>query len=420
MQKHNLFSLIMGIMLFLISETVMAGIISLPRYTGEFAYRTQSGGRNKPEISCTSKGGVEKGTNQTCTGPFSVGGKICYKECHCDTSVFKYTEAVHKGDGKLCTSLSNACIIDGVTKYSVCKLNTCNKQNSEWIGANNKTTYTSKNYQCTEQSISGSDGVCNKCMCPSAWATGSCPTVGVKSCQECPKTDPYTVAKFNLESCLGGYKKENNGCTQCSSGTYAAVGSSVCSSCPKGSYSSSAGASSCTYCPAGYEPSGKTGATSQSEACKICGYGYYKVGANANSCTQCPNGQTTEKTGSTSKDACFTACTAKSCTADTACGGQSCIIFKPSAIASASELGLGIGLYESCSPTNCSDDSYQFGYLPTGCASGYAGYDIGSCAVPFSTDCVALGYKWESCSADKEVLKCPFNSAKVFCYQVEY
>ena len=397
MQKHiqtKVFSFILGITFLLVPEFVSAGIISLPRYTGEFAYRTNSGGRDKTTVTCASRGGVEKGANQTCTGAFTAGGKTCYKECRCNTSVYKYTEAAHKGDGKLCASLSNACTDSTGTRYSGCTLNACNKQNSEWIGANNKTTYTSKNYQCTEQSSSGSDGVCNKCACPAAWATGSCPTTGVKSCKECPKTDPYTVTKFNLESCEGGYKKENNACTQCEAGTYAPAGSTDCSDCQKGSYSSSAGASSCTYCPAGYEPSGKTGTTSQSEACKACGHGYYKTGANANSCTQCPNGQTTKNTASTAASDCYTACMPPNCNSGTNCKDSS---GAAAACTMAGSLSDGVATYSECTSTNCDSEGYKKGYRAKSCKTDKVGWTLsnGLC------NCIVGDeFKYSSCPAN--------------------
>lgn len=82
MQKQILYKFLLAIIIFLFSDTVNASIISLPRYTGEFAYRTGVGGRNKINLTCNPDG-VEKGNNQICSGPFSRGGKHCYKECHC-------------------------------------------------------------------------------------------------------------------------------------------------------------------------------------------------------------------------------------------------------------------------------------------------------------------------------------------------
>ncbi len=85
MQKHfqtKLFSLILGITFLLIPEFANAGIISLPRYTGEFAYRSNSGGRDK---TCSSS------YQYTCSGTGYAGGigtscNDLYTSCSCSTN----------------------------------------------------------------------------------------------------------------------------------------------------------------------------------------------------------------------------------------------------------------------------------------------------------------------------------------------
>ena len=61
---------------------VFAGVQFLPRYQGSYGLRSQVGGRKPIEISCAPEG-VEKRANQTCSGAFNKGGKLCYEECRC-------------------------------------------------------------------------------------------------------------------------------------------------------------------------------------------------------------------------------------------------------------------------------------------------------------------------------------------------
>ena len=133
MQKRNLLYLsILAAVIFCFSYA-QAALQFLPRYQGSYGTRNQEGGRDKIEITCASLGGVEKGTNQTCTGQFIRAGLTCYKSCSCNKSKFQYTIASHRGSGKLCESLSNACTDSAGTSYSNCVLNTCNVRNSTWI-----------------------------------------------------------------------------------------------------------------------------------------------------------------------------------------------------------------------------------------------------------------------------------------------
>jgi hypothetical protein len=87
MQKHHFIFLFSFLLIFSVSEAALAAIISLPRYQGSIAHkytdRTQSGGKDKVEVSCSSRGGYAKGANQTCTGLFMVNGQTCYKSCTC-------------------------------------------------------------------------------------------------------------------------------------------------------------------------------------------------------------------------------------------------------------------------------------------------------------------------------------------------
>ena len=61
-----------------------AALQFLPRYQGGYGVRSQEGGKDKVTVTCASRGGVEKGANQTCTGAFTAGDKTCYKSCACN------------------------------------------------------------------------------------------------------------------------------------------------------------------------------------------------------------------------------------------------------------------------------------------------------------------------------------------------
>ena len=297
MQKRYLLYLsIVAAVIFCFSYA-QAAIQFLPRYQGSYGTRNQEGGRDKVEVTCKTYGGVEKSTNQTCTGQFTRAGLTCYKSCSCNKTTFQYTIAAHQGDGKLCASLSNACTDSAGTSYSTCSLNTCNVRNSTWISESSKESYTSNNYECTSQNATGKDGACYLCACPSDWATGSCPDNADK-CSTCKAIDPYTVSKFNLESCKAGYYKDDNSCTKCPAGSYcdginktlcpagsySAAGASSCTSCVAGTYSAEKGATACTECEAG------TYSTAGSSKCLDCSAGTYS-GKAASKCDSCPAGK---------------------------------------------------------------------------------------------------------------------------------
>ena len=407
MQKRNLLYLsIMAAGIFYFSYA-QAALQFLPRYQGSYGTRNQEGGRDKVEVTCKTYGGVEKETNQTCTGQFTRGGLTCYKSCSCDKSKFQYTTDSHKGEGKLCESLSNACTDSTGTFYSTCSLNTCNVRNATWISESSKESYTSNNYECTSQETEGKDGTCYVCACPSSWATGSCPANADK-CSICKAIDPYTVSKFNLESCKAGYYKDGNSCTQCPAGSYcdginktlcpagsySAAGASSCTPCVAGTYSAEKGATKCDDCTAG------TYSTAGSSKCLDCSEGTYSTD-RASSCTSCSAG----KYSSAKASFCNT------CSAGTysSAGASSCSECKAGEYSSP-----GAGTCSACPIDKTSLAGSSECNL---CADGYAGYGIGSCeSVPQSTDCDELGYTSSSCSSGQVKIKCPFNGAKVVCF----
>ncbi|EIN06662.1 hypothetical protein PUNSTDRAFT_72005 [Punctularia strigosozonata HHB-11173 SS5] len=85
----------------------------------------------------------------------------------------------------------------------------------------------------------------------------------------------------------------------CSAGTYSPTGSSPCSFCPQGTYTSKTGATSCKAAQAGWFAAGP-GATSQT----ICPSGYYSATSASASCTICPAGTYCNGQGRTSPQSC--------------------------------------------------------------------------------------------------------------------
>ncbi len=376
MQKRSLLYLSIVAAIIFSCSYAQAALQFLPRYQGSYGVRSQSGGRKDVSLSCASYGGVEKGTNQTCTGQFSAGGKTCYKSCSCDNLKFQYTIASHQGTGKLCASLSNACTDSGGTYYSGCVLNNCNVRNSTWISESSKSSYTSNNYTCTSQNTSGKDGTCYVCTCPSSWATGSCPA-NAASCSTCKAISPYTVSKFNLVSCKTGYYKNGNSCTQCPAGSYCDGTNKT--TCPAGSYSA-AGASSCTQCQAGkYSAAGAT-------SCTDCAAGTYST-AGSSSCLKCSAG-TYSAAGASS---CTTCSEGKYSTA----GSSSCISCSPKQANST---------HTGC--VDCSTDSDCTKVSGGKCSGGTCVYPVITCnsttdrsSEKAACGAVLMGYKCSSCTA---------------------
>ena len=313
MQKRNLLYLsILAAIIFCFSYA-HAAIQFLPRYQGSYEGRVEDGGRDKVEVSCEVFGGVEKKEKQTCSGLFKLRNLTCYKECHCDSSIYQYSILQHQGSGKLCASLSDPCTDKNGTLYASCVFNTCKAQNSEWIEDKERTIYTEENYECNKQAFSSAEGDCYQCSCPESWAEGNCPSNSV-DCEICKAISPYKISKYKLNSCKEGYYKEDSKCLECPAGSYCdgiskkncPAGSysernaTTCKSCSAGTYSNE-GAISCTSCPAGkYSKAGAsycnicsagTYSNSGASSCTTCASGSYSS-SGASSCLKCPEGQT--------------------------------------------------------------------------------------------------------------------------------
>ncbi len=282
------------------SNLAEASIVSLPRYTGDISSRYNEANIGKTEkLSCAERGKVDKPSDscQKCVNEYA--GCCDYIECSTASNCYKYTSAdaekytcasscqdrsgKHYKDcryqltckdvlgmtteeaspyiaaGFYCSQAKTTCKIVNGTTLGSCKQSSVSlggESNSGSLGGMISGGSTS------EQSI-----ICYTCVCPE----GTYNTVqGGKSC-----TVSHQVGNSKCYTC------------GCPAGTYG----EDCKACPTGSYSSTAGASTCRGCPAGYgSKTGVTGATSLEAACSICPQGTYKANIGLGSCTPCPTG----------------------------------------------------------------------------------------------------------------------------------
>ncbi len=382
MQKHHFIFLFLISTILSYSTFAEAALQFLPRYQGSYSGRSQSGGKDKITVSCTSKGGVEKGANQICAGAFSAGGKTCYKSCRC-ISGYK-TNASGGCVAKICSDYSLKSSPDATMSCKqVSKVPnlTCYE-----CVACNSSTY---KYACSGGLNSSAQGSANKCG------------LNYSKC-ECVANASWNSTSGKCE-CGSNYKSSGNSCVL-----------KTCTDYNSSYLTSEDKTKSCT------KLNPRTGLECWS--CSACTGTLYDCGsmANASGGSGTPCGGKYPKCSCKSgyfwdSGKCSLSCTPSSCTGSGSCNGKACTIFRPTAIAKATDLGTGIGAYETCTPKNCSGDSYQYGYLPTGCATGYAGYSIGSCPTPSTTDCSALGYTQTSCPSSAHAVKCPFDHSKIAC-----
>ncbi|GMI25620.1 hypothetical protein TeGR_g13322, partial [Tetraparma gracilis] len=159
---------------------------------------------------------------------------------------------------------------------------------------------------CPPGSDSASAPSCT--ACPPGSFNPSSGSTSPTSCELCPTgTFNPSSSSSSSGSCLdcaagkfgesAGAVSSEAGCTECSTGTYAATGSAECELCPAGTFNPVAGSpssSSCQACLAG--KSSEPGSTT-SDSCTNCAAGSYSVGS-ASSCTLCQAGTYNSREGS--------------------------------------------------------------------------------------------------------------------------
>lgn len=128
--------------------------------------------------------------------------------------------------------------------------------------------------------------------------------IGSTNCKECPAGKYSNSGSSECSLCLPGTFSTSLGsanCTQCSIGTFSvtsgATSISTCVQCPVGTYSSLLGASSCQQCL-----SGTYNAETGKSVCTLCPPGTYsrKTGATSEAdCLPCPVGKFSADEGST-------------------------------------------------------------------------------------------------------------------------
>ncbi|CAK9015225.1 unnamed protein product [Durusdinium trenchii] len=126
---------------------------------------------------------------------------------------------------------------------------------------------------CHEEHFFGSDEE-GRITC----VDGNCPAGSAENDGRC---EPCDAGAFSLE---GG------ACKKCSPGTFSLAASGTCLACPRGTISSTPGASACEACPSGrYE--------FQQQFCSECPAGFASSSGN-NSCSKCPAGYFAPEPGS--------------------------------------------------------------------------------------------------------------------------
>ena len=159
-------------------------------------------------------------------------------------------------------------------------------------------------YYCT--------GGSNKTACPA----GKYSTGGASACTTCTAGYRCPGSSNRIQCSAGTFAAAGaTTCSTCPAGKYSAAGASSCSTCAAGTYNSGTGNTGCSTCPAGYYctggsslvacPAGKyrnsSGGTSSS-SCTSCAKGSYSSSAGSIGCIAC-QGRTTSSTGQTSCNA---------------------------------------------------------------------------------------------------------------------
>ena len=337
------------------SSLAEASVVSLPRYTGDISSRYNEANIGKTEkLSCAERGKVDKPSDscQKCVNEYA--GCCDYIECSTDSNCYQYTSE----DAKKYTC-SERCTDRSGTHYKTCKYRlTC--ADFKELTQIETTPYTSAGFECWQTfyscAIQGTSlGVCVLGSIADGAlggiSSGDKQSITCYMCR-CPigtSTSPETGKECTVSHQVGNMKCYTCGCP---AGTYG----EDCKACPAGSYSSTAGASTCQGCPAGYgSKTGVTGATSQEAACSICPQGTYKANIGQGSCTACPTGY--DAIAGVSGATSVTQACARSCVP---CDRASYPLSSCPAHA----------ICEECTPKYC--DNTAKSYKITSCEGGYA------------------------------------------------
>lgn len=118
-----------------------------------------------------------------------------------------------------------------------------------------------------------SDGT--QCIPCEAGHLGTTDATGTSTCSACPPgTYSGSIGVLSCSACVGGQvSSDHTQCILCEAGQFGttdATGTSMCSSCPEGTYSGSNGASSCSTCGVGF--------TSMGTFCVIAWWAWVVVG----------------------------------------------------------------------------------------------------------------------------------------------
>jgi Spondin-like TSP1 domain/Thrombospondin type 1 domain/Tyrosine-protein kinase ephrin type A/B receptor-like len=275
-------------------------------------------------------------------------------------------------------------------------------------------------------SITGYTGMSGSCVCDYGYTGSVSYNDGILSgCSliACNSTG-YTGSPGSCV-CNNGYSGNVtytngvlNGCNLCQSGFYAMSGSSICSPCSSGSYSSISGSSGCTLCSSGYYSS-QIGSTS----CTSCSPGFYSSQIGSSTCNMCSSGTFSSISGSTKCDSCqlgtFSSSGASGCSpcvtgywtsqvGSSTCNPISCSITGYTGIAGNCMCANGYtgsvsyvnGALRGCSPISCSSTGYTGTAGNCSCSTGYSGivtYSngvLGGCSI---TSCsIVPGYTGSS------------------------
>ena len=136
-----------------------------------------------------------------------------------------------------------------------------------------------------------SDANCK--YCGDGKFVASAPATG---CTTCPagKKASGQVARVECTACEAG-KESSAGasdCSTCNAGYFSSDATdNLCEPCPQGKYQENAQSSSCIQCELGRREVVGTGATSQNAACPVCGAGKYQDQNGLTTCKNCAGGR---------------------------------------------------------------------------------------------------------------------------------